>query len=44
MLQSPLDTMDLCYLVVITPYALCYGYLIFIMSYTYKGQHESTRG
>jgi hypothetical protein len=33
MLQSPLDTPDLRYLLVITPYALCYGYLIFIMPY-----------
>jgi hypothetical protein len=32
-LQSPLDTPDLHYLLVITPYVLCYGYLIFIMPY-----------
>jgi hypothetical protein len=33
MLQSPLDTLDLRYLSVITPYALLYGYIIFIMPY-----------
>jgi hypothetical protein len=33
MLQSPLDTPDLRYLSIIIPYALCYGYLIFITPY-----------
>jgi hypothetical protein len=32
-LQSPLDMMDLRYLLVIVPYALLYGYIIFLMPY-----------
>jgi hypothetical protein len=33
LLQSPLDHLDLRYLTVITPYALCYGFILFIIPY-----------